>query len=149
MIFNDGKRLRQSPDRQYFIFNDQFGGIPVTFTAGDVPRAVQSSYNLLRHFNQYMDENLADNSRRVGSTGYPGHKLPLFQVLRWFRSRNSVVMFLGNGSVQINFLLDHVKVILCTDAAGEVFITMISGPRPDSDELISNCLLYTSDAADE
>lgn len=47
-------------------------------------------------------------------------------------------MFLGNGSVQINFLLDHVKVLLCTDhATGEVFLTLISGPRPDSDELIS------------
>merc|ERR1711997_521001 len=62
-----------------------------------------------------MDEHLAEgvvsslcsNQMRVSTK----HQSMIPQVVRWRRNPNAVIMELNNGSVQINFIRDHAKVI--------------------------------------
>lgn len=62
-----------------------------------------------------MEENLAEgvilslcaNQLRVATP----HRSVIPQVVRWTRNNSAVIMELNNGSVQINFIRDHAKVI--------------------------------------
>merc|ERR1719479_588627 len=76
---------------------------------------LNSKLHLLTYFTQFMDENLAEgvvqslcaNQMRVSTR----HRSAIPQVVRWTRNDSAVIMELNNGSVQINFIRDHAKMI--------------------------------------
>jgi len=90
----------------------------VAWTANSPPPSfvdLSSKLKLLDYFSRYMDEHLAEgvvsslcsNQMRVSTK----HQSMIPQVVRWRRNPNAVIMELNNGSVQINFIRDHAKVI--------------------------------------
>lgn len=38
-------------------------------------------------------------------------RVPYLRV--WFRTQSAIVLFLSNGTLQLNFFRDHTKIILC------------------------------------
>ncbi len=57
---------------------------------------------------------LCANQMRVSTR----HRSVIPQVVRWTRNQAAVIMELNNGSVQINFIRDHAKVIFWGGAGG-------------------------------
>lgn len=126
VLFNEGTRICQSimneasnagEDKCYEYTN--LLGKSVAWRGGSPPPAsfidLSSKLKLLDYFVRYMDENLAEgvilslcaNQMRVSTR----HRSVIPQVVRWTRNQSAVIMELNNGSVQINFIRDHAKVI--------------------------------------
>ena len=81
-------------------------------TTEQFPHTLEKKMKLLNYFRSYMQENLI----KAGASIPPreGDELIRLPFLRqWFRTSRAVVMHLTNGTLQINYFKDHVKLILC------------------------------------
>ena len=119
MLFNEGTRICQTnvTDDQCFEFTDMLGKSVAWRSSAPPPAFVDlsSRLKLLDYFARYMEENLAEgvilslcaNQMKVSTR----HRSVIPQVVRWTRNQSAVIMELNNGSVQINFIRDHAKVI--------------------------------------
>jgi len=118
VLFNEGTRICQTMmDEECFEFTDVVGKSVAWRSASPPPSFIDlsSKLKLLDYFVRYMDENLAEgvilslcaNQMRVSTR----HRSVIPQVVRWTRNQSAVIMELNNGSVQINFIRDHAKVI--------------------------------------
>jgi len=119
VLFNEGSRICQIMDpeeEQCYEYTSILGKSVFWRAASPPPPSVDlsSKLHLLTYFTQFMDENLAEgvvqslcaNQMRVSTR----HRSAIPQVVRW-RNDSAVIMELNNGSVQINFIRDHAKVI--------------------------------------
>ena len=119
MLFNEGTRICQTSvtDDQCFEFTDMLGKSVAWRSSAPPPAFIDlsSRLKLLDYFARYMEENLAEgvvlslcaNQMKVSTR----HRSVIPQVVRWTRNQSAVIMELNNGSVQINFIRDHAKVI--------------------------------------
>lgn len=116
VLFNEGTRLCQSADGDCLEFTD-LKGKSVAWRGQATPPFVDLTgrLKLLDYFARYMDENLAEG---VVSTLCVNQMLVTTrqrsvvpQVVRWTRTASAVIMELNNGSVQVNFIRDHAKII--------------------------------------
>ena len=81
------------------------------YTINEFPLTLDKKVKLLNHFRKYMKENL-----KAGANTEPLEEDQLSRVpalKTWFRTNKAVVMPLTNGTMQINLLNDHTKIILC------------------------------------
>jgi serine/threonine protein kinase len=120
VLFNEGTRICQSENTdqdQCFEFTDTRSKSVAWSSSSPPPSFMDLStrLKLLDYFARYMDENLAEgvilslcaNQMQVSTR----HRSVIPQVVRWTRNTSAVIMELNNGSVQINFIRDHAKVI--------------------------------------
>ena len=96
--------------------------------------------SLLKYYIQYMEEHLADSI-----TFYPGMdtvkkglKASVPQLRRWNRRGNCVAMELNIQLVQVNHMLDHVKVIIWV-YDGDLLGTFITTTSCQTFSLSSAC----------
>ncbi|KAK2172208.1 hypothetical protein NP493_982g00052 [Ridgeia piscesae] len=97
-----------------------------TFRTESAPADYQKKATLLLYFAQYMDEHLihgGDATRDYGSWTPTG----IF-MKKWFRTDRAIVMYLNNGTLQVNFFGDHTKVILSPDSH-DYLVTYINQQR--------------------
>ncbi|CAI5444153.1 unnamed protein product [Caenorhabditis angaria] len=80
---------------------------------GDYPAALSKKITLLNYFRSYMNDHLLKAGEGVVAqrAGDDLARLPTLRV--WFRTKSAIVFHLSNGTVQINFFEDHIKMILC------------------------------------
>ena len=126
VLFNEGTRICQTAtstattsntaaEDQCFEFTDMLGKSVAWRSSSPPPIDLNSRLKLLDYFARYMEENLAEgvilslcaNQMKVSTR----HRSVIPQVVRWTRNPSAVIMELNNGSVQINFIRDHAKVI--------------------------------------
>ena len=125
VLFNEGTRICQTvassssekAENQCFEFTDMLGKSVAWRSSSPPPSFIDlnSRLKLLDYFARYMEENLAEgvilslcaNQMKVSTR----HRSVIPQVVRWTRNPSAVIMELNNGSVQINFIRDHAKVI--------------------------------------
>lgn len=118
VLFNEGTRICQTMLEEPCYEYTNMMGKSVAWRAATPPPSfidLSSKVKLLDYFVRYMDENLAEgvilslcvNQMRVSTR----HRSVIPQVVRWTRNQSAVIMELNNGSVQINFIRDHTKVI--------------------------------------
>ncbi|CAB3383426.1 Hypothetical predicted protein [Cloeon dipterum] len=75
------------------------------------PASLSKKMKLLDYFRRYMVEHLVKaGGRRLSKESDSMARMPY--LCHWFRSRNCVIMFLTNGTLQINFS-NHNKLIIC------------------------------------
>ncbi|XP_037300750.1 serine/threonine-protein kinase polo isoform X2 [Manduca sexta] len=75
------------------------------------PRDLEKKMKLLTYFRRYMTEHLMKAGASVPVRESDGlSRLP--HLHQWFRTTLAVIMYLTNGTLQINFQ-DHTKIILC------------------------------------
>ncbi|XP_055334358.1 serine/threonine-protein kinase PLK1-like [Paramacrobiotus metropolitanus] len=111
VLFNDSTKILLWNDQQYvqYIDRDQ---VEHYCSVKDYPESMQKKMTLLQYFRNYMHENLM----KTGENLSPREMLALQRLpwmRSWFRSHSAINMHLTNGTVQINFFKDHMKMILC------------------------------------
>ncbi|XP_053601204.1 serine/threonine-protein kinase polo [Plodia interpunctella] len=80
-------------------------------TMGKYPQELDKKMKLLTYFRRYMTEHLMKAGASVPVRETDGlSRLP--HLHQWFRTTLAVIMYLTNGTLQINFQ-DHTKIILC------------------------------------
>lgn len=101
----------------------------VSFAWDAVPEPFQAKSALLFQYAQYMDTHLmagaAGASSSLGRT--PPSASPVF-LKKWFRANKAIVLYLTNGTLQVNFLHDHTKVII-SSVSTEYCVTFINSKR--------------------
>ncbi|XP_033986297.1 serine/threonine-protein kinase PLK1 [Trematomus bernacchii] len=111
VLFNDYTRLMMYTDGDSLQYIDKTA-TESYLSARSFPVALNKKITLLKYFRNYMSEHLlkagANMARRDGDELA---RLPYLSL--WFRTKSAIVLHLTNGTVQINFFLDHTKLILC------------------------------------
>ncbi|KAI9525660.1 Serine/threonine-protein kinase plk1 [Dissostichus eleginoides] len=111
VLFNDYTRLMMYTDGDSLQYIDKTA-TESYLSARSFPSALNKKITLLKYFRNYMSEHLlkagANMARRDGDELA---RLPYLSL--WFRTKSAIVLHLTNGTVQINFFLDHTKLILC------------------------------------
>ncbi|XP_045761401.1 serine/threonine-protein kinase polo isoform X1 [Maniola jurtina] len=80
-------------------------------TMQEYPQELDKKMKLLTYFRRYMTEHLMKAGASVPVRETDGlARLP--HLHQWFRTSLAVIMYLTNGTLQINFQ-DHTKIILC------------------------------------
>ncbi|XP_046453987.1 serine/threonine-protein kinase PLK1-like [Daphnia pulex] len=111
VIFNDLTKLLLHVDGKAIQYVER-DGIEKYHTLDCYPPQMEKKMKLLAYFRSYMQENLI----KAGGSVLPreGDELIRLPFLRqWFRTSRAVVMHLTNGTLQVNYFRDHVKIILC------------------------------------
>ncbi|XP_057378391.1 serine/threonine-protein kinase PLK1-like [Daphnia carinata] len=111
VIFNDLTKLLLHVDGKAIQYVER-DGVEKYHTLDCYPPPLEKKMKLLAYFRSYMQENLI----KAGGSVPPreGDELIRLPFLRqWFRTSRAVVMHLTNGTLQVNYFRDHVKIILC------------------------------------
>nr|CAG4645429.1 EOG090X03P9 [Lynceus sp. MCZ IZ 141354] len=111
VIFNDLTKLLLLADGKNIHYIERDGSEHY-HTTYSYPSTLDKKVKLLNYFHNYMTEHLL----RAGAAVTPreGDELSRIPFLhQWFRTSRAVVMYLSNGTLQINFFKDHTKIILC------------------------------------
>nr|CAB3264952.1 serine/threonine-protein kinase PLK3 [Phallusia mammillata] len=106
VLFNDGKHLAALPcgKKMEYVSADQTGA--VYFACDEVPPTLERYVNMLRNFISYMERNLSRNSSVASATKANNSA----RLMTWHRTDEYVAMYLSDGTLQINFCNDHVKI---------------------------------------
>lgn len=110
IMFNDNTRLilLRNEINVHYIERD---GTEMYYTVDSVPPTLEKKMKLLSYFQRYMFDHLmkagADHAVQQADSL---SRIPYLQ--QWHRSATAVLMYLTNGTLQINFK-DHTKMILC------------------------------------
>jgi len=126
VVFNDLTKLLLLSDGRNIHYID-FEGHEHYYTMQEYPAMLEKKVKLLNYFMNYMKEHLLKAGANMQIR--EGDELARIPFLRtWFRTSRAVVMFLTNGTLQINFFKDHTKIILCPVMGA---VTYINEKRED------------------
>ncbi|CAF2103825.1 unnamed protein product [Rotaria magnacalcarata] len=112
VLFNDSTRLIMTAGGAENLQYIDREGYEHLCTMKDYSDQLKKKVTLLKYFTSYMDEHLLKAG--AAHAPRPGDELSRLPFVKsWFRTRNAIVFYLSNGTLQINFFQDHTKVILC------------------------------------
>lgn len=129
VFFNDTSRIIIGPDNrslQYYDVTDSRS----TYTTDCIPEELDKKTTLLLYFARYMDEhlikggNFADGWQKSVEDPWSGN----LYLKKWFRTTKAIVMYLTDGTLQVNFFIDHTKIIL-SPSQNTYFVTYIDENR--------------------
>lgn len=120
VLFNDCTRLLLYNDNNQIEYIDK--EMAETFhTLDSFPQSLNKKVTLLQYFRSYMTEHLLKAGAEMAKKeGDQFSRLPFLRT--WFRTRSAIVLHLSNGTLQINFFVDHAKIILCPLMGAVTFI---------------------------
>ena len=110
VVFNDQTKLLLLADgvNIHYIDNESR---EYYYTINEFPLTLDKKVMLLNHFRKYMKVNLKAGANTEPLEEDQLSRIPALKT--WFRTSKAVVMLLTNGTMQINLLNDHTKIILC------------------------------------
>jgi len=117
MIINENRNI-------YFIC----GTKQYQFLAETAPPAYKKKVELLLCFSEYMDNNLVSGTTQQHNkhnTQTQQAKAPVF-VKAWLRSIHAVTMLLNTGTLQVNFVGEHTKLVLSTMVQQGKFVQYVT-----------------------
>lgn len=111
VLFNDSTRLLLHQNQENIEYIDRDWN-EFSHTLSSYPLNLEKKVTLLKYFRNYMSEHLV----KTGAAMTPREsddiaRLPFMTA--WFRTTNAIVLHLSNGTMQVNFFLDHTKIIVC------------------------------------
>ncbi|KAK7583839.1 hypothetical protein V9T40_004802 [Parthenolecanium corni] len=110
VMFNDNSRIVLLANQRnvHYIERD---GTENYYTTDNTPPEIEKKVRLLSYFRKYMKEHLmkAGGSIQIQESDQLS-RIPYLH--QWHRSKNTVIMQLTNGTLQMNFQ-DHTKIIMC------------------------------------
>ena len=138
VLFNDSRKLGVAPEGKCVEFEDEEG--KVIFSSPDQnhnlqqSRDLQGMYQQLERFIKYMEEALNDTvvSDSMTRVVVPCQSTKIPQIKRWVRKEDMVMVVLSCNLVQINFLVEHVKVVLWSKEEEDLRVTVITSKDRDS-----------------
>lgn len=114
VLFNDATRLILMPDQTNLHYIDKKGQEEYYQYDGFAPDNLFKKITLFRYFRNYMNTHLVNmGEKQKQDLGEKEEMVRVPYIKTWFRTSSAIVFLLNNGSVQINFFRDHVKLILC------------------------------------
>ncbi|KAI8774007.1 serine/threonine-protein kinase PLK1 [Biomphalaria glabrata] len=128
VLFNDTSRIIMAPDGRAIQYYDVTSKLSA-FTSDCVPDDLERKTTLLQYFARYMDEHLINGgdleySSSSDSVSWSGSMF----LKKWFRTAKAIVMYLSDGTLQVNFFDDHTKLILSSNR-GDYLVTYIDQER--------------------
>lgn len=109
VLFNDYTRIVLMADEKNLQYIEKNGN-EVFMNINDQEPSLAKKITLLRYFKNYMNEHLL----KTGEKNRDAEDMARLPYLHnWFRSKNAIVFHLTNGTLQINYFHDHIKLILC------------------------------------
>eukprot|EP00794_Sanderia_malayensis_P007991 gene7991-8849_t len=125
--FNDATTLAMTSDKKRLQYFDEDRNL-FRFSVNNIPDDLLRKVTLLNYFGNYMDKHLlkgGDLVERPRSDDFT--EIPIIDT--WFRTEKAMVMYLSNGTLQVNFLSDHTKIILSPGGVHRDVITYIDRQR--------------------
>ncbi|XP_076356756.1 serine/threonine-protein kinase PLK2-like [Tachypleus tridentatus] len=110
VLFNDTTKMGLSADKLRVEYYDQSNKLKV-YSSPNVPSILLEKYTLLRYFTQYMEENLIEGGD-IKQLEVTKKKKTIPYMKRWVRTSRAIVMQLNCGTLQMNFFVDHTKLII-------------------------------------
>ncbi|OAF70899.1 hypothetical protein A3Q56_01298 [Intoshia linei] len=112
VLFNDNSRVilfdEMTDQIQYIEKNYK----EAFYSLSDYPKDLSKKITLLKYFKNYMNDHLLKTGANIEPRkGDELCRLPF--LVKWYRTRSAIVLFLSNGTLQINFFQDHTKLIFC------------------------------------
>ncbi|XP_068726927.1 serine/threonine-protein kinase PLK1-like [Montipora capricornis] len=107
--FNDGSKIALSPGKSTVHYCDQLSKL-YQFRSSAIPTNLQAKFMLLTYFANYMDKHLLKGGDSKGGISADHPSFPFVDI--WFRTDITMVMYLSNGTIQVNFFDDHTKIVL-------------------------------------
>lgn len=112
MLFNDNCRLLYDQGKEYIHVTHDDGSVLIC-NKDSVPHSLQKKMQVLSTMGDYMRDSLLKAYEGNASASPRPKKSNPTEVLKWARGERELAMFMTNGSMQLNFLSDHTKLILC------------------------------------
>jgi serine/threonine protein kinase len=127
ILFNDNTRMMLTSDGSTVQYND-LSNRTHSFSAQSPMTEHQKKVTLLLYFAEYMDTHLIPGGNvHLLTSGYD-RPAPIF-MKKWFRTDRAIVMYLSNGTLQVNFLDDHTKIIISPDSNQDYLVTYVNSGR--------------------
>ncbi|KAF7488908.1 Serine/threonine-protein kinase PLK1 [Sarcoptes scabiei] len=123
VLFNDSTKLILMQDETNFHYIDKNGKEEYYKYDNYAPEHLVKKTTLFRYFRNYMNTHLMKMGERHKQ--HLGEKEDMVRVPYinfWFRTNSAIIFHLTNGTVQINFFKDHIKLILCPHMAAVTYV---------------------------
>ncbi|CAI2305117.1 unnamed protein product [Caenorhabditis sp. 36 PRJEB53466] len=121
VLFNDNSRIMLDSAGNQLTYIEKNNTEHYYNMEHSTPPLLQKKVTLLRYFRSYMNDHLLKAGERVHQReGDDLARLPTLRV--WFRTKSAIVLHLSNGTVQINFFTDHIKMMMCPLMQAVTFI---------------------------
>ena len=117
--FNDMTRMVLMADEKHVQYVEKTGE-EVFIDVTEQSEALKKKVTLLRYYKNYMNEHLQKTGEKAKECDDIA-RLPY--LASWFRTKNAIIFQLTNGTVQINFFEDHIKLILCPLMEAVTYVT--------------------------
>jgi len=131
--FNDSTKIAISPGKSTVHYCDQQNNTCL-FRSTAVPTNLQAKFMLLTYFANYMDKHLLKGGDSKGGLTAVQPCFPFVDI--WFRTDLTMVMYLSNGTMQVNFFNDHTKIVLIP-GNNDVLLVYIDKQREGTSHLMS------------
>ncbi|EFP02957.1 CRE-PLK-2 protein [Caenorhabditis remanei] len=121
VLFNDNSRIMLDSAGNQLTYIEKNNREHYFNMQNQKPNLLKKKITLLQYFRSYMNDHLLKAGERV--TQRAGDDLARLPTLRvWFRTKSAIVLHLSNGTVQINFFNDHIKMMMCPLMQAVTFI---------------------------
>ncbi|WAR23042.1 PLK1-like protein, partial [Mya arenaria] len=127
VLFNDTSRIILSLDGKSVQYYDMTGRLNA-FNADNPPDDLEKKTTLLMYFAKYMDEHLIQGGNLECSKDSDDISVGSLCLKKWFRTAKAIVLYLSDGTLQVNFFDDHTKIIL-SYMRNDYFVTYIDEER--------------------
>ncbi|KAJ7328217.1 hypothetical protein OS493_025097 [Desmophyllum pertusum] len=132
--FNDCSKIALSPGKSTVHYCDQVNNA-CQCRSSAVPTNLQAKFMLLTYFANYMDKHLLKGGDSKVTTSADQPSFPFVDI--WFRTDITMVMYLSNGTMQVNFFNDHTKIVLIPGAS-DILLIYIDKQREGTSYLMSD-----------
>ncbi|XP_066599205.1 serine/threonine-protein kinase PLK1-like [Prorops nasuta] len=131
VLFNDNTKISYTRDRrrvEYMTIDDE---VSRYHRERDVPAPLHEKLELLRQFTQYMDYFLTEGGEfKESRTALKQSKNACVpRMRRWLRTDKAIVMELTAPLLQVNFFVDHTKMVISQEARHGYLVTYIDTDR--------------------
>ncbi|XP_014777232.1 serine/threonine-protein kinase PLK1 [Octopus bimaculoides] len=127
VFFNDTSRIVIAPDQRLIQYNDVTGK-ESRYPIDCVPPKLEKKKKLLLLFARYMDEYLIKGGEFTDYSVLTDSPMAGLYLKKWFRTPRAILMYLSNGTLQVNVLSDHTKIIISCNQ-NNYFVTYIDKRR--------------------
>ncbi|EZA57678.1 hypothetical protein DMN91_003089 [Ooceraea biroi] len=124
VLFNDNTKISYTHDRrrvEYITTDDE---ITRYHRERDVPVPLQKKLELLRHFTEYMDDFLTEGGelKKYRAPPRQSKNACVPRMRRWLRTDKAIVMELTVPLLQVNFFVDHTKMVVSQESVGRGYL---------------------------
>ncbi|KAG5319942.1 PLK1 kinase, partial [Pseudoatta argentina] len=120
VLFNDNTKISYTHDRRRVEYMTTDDEMTRYHRERDVPAPLQKKLELLRHFTEYMDDFLTEGGelKKYRAPPRQSKNACVPRMRRWLRTDKAIVMELTVPLLQVNFFVDHTKMVVSQESAG-------------------------------